>query len=89
MPAAARKNDQGEPHKQEPYIINDGSPDVSINGQPAARFGDPSTAHARHVSKIAGASESVFVNGQGLARVGDPLGGCTNIKTGSDNVNVG
>lgn len=89
MPAAARKNDQGEPHKQEPYTINDGSPNVFINGQPAARFGDPSNEHARHVAKISAASESVFVNGQGLARVGDPLGGCTKIKTGSDNVNAG
>jgi uncharacterized Zn-binding protein involved in type VI secretion len=89
MPAAARKNDQGEPHKQAPFVINDGSPNVFINGQPAARYGDPSTAHLKHVSKIAAASETVFVNGQGLARVGDPLGSCTKIKTGSENVNVG
>lgn len=89
MPAAARKDDQGEPHQNAPYTINDGSADVFINGRGAARQDDPSTQHLNHVSKISGASETVFVNGRGLARVGDPLSGCTKIKTGSDNVNAG
>jgi uncharacterized Zn-binding protein involved in type VI secretion len=89
MPAAARKDDQGEPHSQAPFTINDGSPDVLINGRAAARQDDPSTQHLNHVSKVSGASETVFVNGRGLARVGDPLGSCTKIKTGSDNVNAG
>jgi uncharacterized Zn-binding protein involved in type VI secretion len=89
MPAAARKDDQGEPHSQAPFTINDGSPDVLINGKAAARQDDPSTQHQNHVSTISAASETVFVNGRGLARVGDPLSSCTKIKTGSENVNAG
>lgn len=89
MPAAARKDDQGEPHTGAPFTINAGSDNVLINSRPAARQDDPSTQHQNHVSMISGASESVFVNGRGLARVGDPLTGCTVIKTGSDNVTAG
>jgi uncharacterized Zn-binding protein involved in type VI secretion len=89
MPAAARKDDQGEPHSQAPFTIDNGSPDVFINGRAAARKGDPSSSHINHVSTISAASESVFVNGQGLARVGDTFGSCTKIKTGSENVNAG
>jgi uncharacterized Zn-binding protein involved in type VI secretion len=94
MPAAARKTDPGVVHCSS-YTIAQGSPDVFINGLPAARVGDPSTTHLRpgspctsHVSTISQGSPDVFVNGIALARVGDPLSGCTTIAAGSPDVFV-
>ena len=96
MPAVARKGDAGVVHCSG-YTIATGSPDVFINGQPAARVGDTSTSHLRHgsprcvphVSTIAAGSSSVFVNGRPLARVGDPLTACTTIAQGSGDVFAG
>lgn len=95
MPAAARKSDPGVTHCSG-YTIAQGSPDVFINGLPAARVGDPSTTHLKpggkscvpHVATIASGSPNVFVNGIPLARVGDPLSACTTIAAGSPDVVV-
>ena len=96
MPAVARKGDAGVVHCSG-YTIATGSPDVFINGTPAARVGDTSTSHLRpgspgcnpHVSTISAGSSSVFVNGMPLARVGDPLTACTTIAQGSGDVFAG
>jgi uncharacterized Zn-binding protein involved in type VI secretion len=96
MPAAARKGDPGVVHCSG-FVIAQGSPDVTINGQPAARVGDPSTAHliparrrcAAHVSAIVRGSSTVFINGRAAARVGDPFGGCTRVAQGSPDVVIG
>lgn len=94
MPAAARQGDAGVVHCSG-FNIASGSPDVFINGRPAARVGDPSTTHLRpagpcvpHSSTIASGSPNVFVNGRALARVGDPFGGCTRVAQGSENVSA-
>jgi uncharacterized Zn-binding protein involved in type VI secretion len=92
MPAAARKGDRGVPHCSG-YTIANGSGDVFINNQPAARVGDSSTVHLKpgkpcrpHTAPIAQGSSTVFVNGKPLARVGDSLSGCTAIAQGSSDV---
>ena len=94
MPAAARRGDPGVIHCSS-YVIASGSPDVNINGRPAARVNDPSTSHLRpgapcisHVATIAQGSPDVYVNGQPLARAGDALGGCTRIAQGSPDVSA-
>ena len=102
MPAAARKGDPGVVHCSG-FVIAQGSPDVTINNQPAARVGDPSTTHltpggrnffgrrrcVAHGSQIASGSGSVFINGKSAARVGDPFGGCTKVAAGSPDVVIG
>lgn len=96
MPAAARKGDPGVVHCSG-FVIAQGSPDVTINNQPAARIGDPSTAHliparrrcAAHVSTIVRGSTTVFINGRAAARVGDPFSGCTRVAQGSPDVVIG
>jgi uncharacterized Zn-binding protein involved in type VI secretion len=95
VPAVARKGDAGVVHCSG-YTIATGSPDVFINGRPAARKGDMSTTHLlpgapcpAHAAPIQSCSGTVFVNGQGLARVGDTLAGCTSIAQGSPNVFAG
>lgn len=93
MAAVARQGDAGVTHCT-PYTIAQGSPNVFINGQPAARQGDSSTLHKKpggkscvpHVSSISSGSASVFVNGRPVARIGDSLADCTVIAQGSSNV---
>ena len=96
MAMAARMGDAGAPHCTA-YVIATGSPDVLIEGKPAARTGDVSSLHKMpggkncvpHVSKIVSRTSSVFVNGRPLAQVGDPLTGCTVIAQGCVSVFVG
>ena len=93
MSAVARLGDAGVTHCT-PYTIAQGSPNVFINGRPAARIGDSSTLHKKpggkncvpHVSVISSGSASVFVNGRPVARIGDSLADCTVIAQGSSNV---
>lgn len=95
MPGVARQGDAGLVHCTG-YTIASGSPNVRINGRPAARDGDFSTPHKRpggkkccvHTSTIQ-ASRTVKVNGRPLACMGDRLSGCTAIASGSKNVFVG
>jgi len=102
VPGAARVNDitlcweevedeEGNKHC-EPLTnaITQGSPNVLINGSPAARLGDATS----HPCSIITGSLTVLINGQPAARIGDLLS-CQceenrgNIATGSTNVLIG
>jgi uncharacterized Zn-binding protein involved in type VI secretion len=96
MPGVARQGDRGVPHCS-PYTISNGSPDVNVNGKPAAFKGSKSSAHLipfkrkcrPHTATVSKGSSSVFVNGKPIARVGDSLAGCTSIAQGSSDVFAG
>lgn len=93
MRPVSRMGDPGLVHCS-PYVIATGSPNVFINGLPAARVGDVSSVHLMpagdkcvpHVAPIVTGSPTVFVNGLPMARVGDYLGTCTVIISGSPTV---
>ena len=55
-----------------PGVITEGSSDVSIGGQSAARKGDAAAGEG----SIAGGSSNVFINGKPAARAGDLTTGC-------------
>ncbi|MBA0199462.1 S-type pyocin domain-containing protein [Pectobacterium carotovorum] len=99
MPGAARLNDIGSGHDCFPETpIIEGSPDVIINGQPAARQGDtvllhgcpcPNAPHGVHPRKIAEGSSTVIINGKNAARIGDGINCGGVIASGSGNVIIG
>ncbi|MGR6771241.1 type VI secretion system PAAR protein [Pectobacterium brasiliense] len=99
MPGAARLNDIGSGHDCFPETpIIEGSPDVIINGQPAARQGDtvllhgcpcPNAPHGVHSRKIAEGSSTVIINGKPAARIGDGINCGGVIISGSGNVIIG
>ncbi|WP_420065101.1 S-type pyocin domain-containing protein [Pectobacterium colocasium] len=99
MPGAARLNDSGSGHDCFPETpITEGSPDVIINGQPAARQGDtvqlhgclcPNAPHGVHSRKIAEGSSTVIINGKPAARIGDGIHCGGVIISGSGNVIIG
>ncbi|POD98856.1 type VI secretion system PAAR protein [Pectobacterium odoriferum] len=99
MPGAARLNDIGSGHDCFPETpITEGSPDVIINGQPAARKGDavllhdcpcPDAPHGPHSRKITEGSSTVIINGKPAARIGDSINCGGVIISGSDNVIIG
>ncbi|POD94446.1 S-type pyocin domain-containing protein [Pectobacterium odoriferum] len=99
MPGAARLNDIGSGHDCFPETpITEGSPDVIINGQPAARKGDavllhgcpcPNTPHGVHPRKISEGSATVIINGKPAARIGDGINCGGVIVSGSGNVIIG
>ncbi|WP_237613363.1 type VI secretion system PAAR protein [Pectobacterium parmentieri] len=99
MPGAARLNDIGSGHDCFPETpITEGSPDVIINGQPAARQGDvvllhgcpcPNAPHGVHPRKIAEGSSTVIINGKPAARIGDGINCGGVIVSGSGNVIIG
>ncbi|MCV9878967.1 S-type pyocin domain-containing protein [Brenneria izbisi] len=99
MPGAARLNDIGSGHDCFPETpIIEGSPDVSINGQPAARKGDtvqfhgcpcPDKPHGMHSRVIAEGSSTVSINGKPAARIGDGISCGGVIISGSGNVIIG
>lgn len=67
-----------------------GSPDVLINGAPAARVGDPVVGHGLppHAAPVmAAGSGTVLVNGIPLCRAGDPAT-CGHPASGSGDVIV-
>jgi len=49
----------------------------------------PGTPCPSHSAGITTGSLTVFVNGLGCGRVGDEITLCTNVATGSPNVNAG
>jgi uncharacterized Zn-binding protein involved in type VI secretion len=51
--------------------IQEGSPNVIINGRPAARLGDRTNCGV-----IVRGSSNVFINGRPMARTGDNTSGC-------------
>ncbi|WP_245929654.1 type VI secretion system PAAR protein [Brenneria roseae] len=99
MPGAARLNDIASGHDCFPETpIVEGSPDVIINGQPAARQGDtvllhgcpcPNAPHGVHPRKIAEGSSTVLINGKPAARIGDGINCGGVIISGSGNVIIG
>jgi uncharacterized Zn-binding protein involved in type VI secretion len=95
MPAAARRGDPGLIHCS-PWTIANGSPDVYINGRPAARVGDKTSLHLRpglicppHTAAISQGAATVFINGRPAARVGSAVAGCTKVIGGSSDVEIG
>lgn len=97
MPGVARAGDSGLIHCSS-YVIASGSPNVLVNGRPAARVGDASSLHlkpigkskcAPHVAVITSGSPTVLINGRPAARIGSGLADCTRIVQGSTNVIVG
>ncbi|KGA42816.1 S-type Pyocin domain-containing protein [Pectobacterium odoriferum] len=99
MPGAARLNDIGSGHDCFPETpITEGSSDVIVNGQPAARQGDavllhgcpcPNAPHGVHSRKIAEGSSTVIINGKNAARIGDGIHCGGVITSGSGNVIIG
>ncbi|MDF8330901.1 type VI secretion system PAAR protein [Aeromonas salmonicida] len=76
-----------------PTPITAGSPDVFIDGIPAARVGDPLAPHDKpnhppHPRKIASGSSTVLVNGKPLAITGGAVD-CGGVIIGSGTVIVG
>lgn len=99
MPGAARLNDIGKGHECFPDTpVIAGSPDVIINGQPAARVGDavathgcpcPNVPHGMHSRAISAGAATVIINGKQAARIGDAIDCGGAISTGSGNVIIG
>ncbi|MBN3214472.1 S-type pyocin domain-containing protein [Pectobacterium polaris] len=99
MPGAARINDIGSGHDCFPETpITEGSTNVIINGQPAARKGDtvllhdcpcPNVPHGPHSRKITEGSSTVIINGKPAARIGDSISCGGVIISGSGNVIIG
>ncbi|RMO91504.1 Rhs protein [Pseudomonas syringae pv. maculicola] len=72
--------------------IVSGSPNVSINGKPAARAHIDTAECEQHAEKpqvLAQGSDSVSINGQPAARVGDRTACDGKISAGSSNVFIG
>ena len=91
MPAAARLFDPSN----HPGAVMQGSPNVFINGLPAARKGDQHVCALAPVagphppSAVAGGSATVFINGQPAARQLDTVGCGASIAGGSPTVQIG
>lgn len=71
--------------------IVEGSPDVSVNDQPAVTVGDTVERHGRGAhrsSKMSAGSATVFVNGKPLCREGDSAS-CGHPASGSSDVSAG
>lgn len=94
-PQAARLGDMGAGHGCfPPTPIMAGSPDVLINGRPAARVGDPLLLHGcgncpPHPRSISAGSGNVIINGKPAARAGDAIGCGGSISNGSGDVLIG
>lgn len=98
MAKAARLTDTGSGHDCfPPSPVTSGSPDVKINGLPAARVGDTlephscscGGGHGSHPRTIVAGSSSVRINGRPAARTGDAIDCGGVLISGSGNVNIG
>lgn len=106
MPGAARVGDAetgscpvgpGGSSMAGPLAISSGSPDVFINGSPAARSGDPyggehvafDDPHPTHGVTCEQGSSSVFINGKPAFRIGDSTSCPSTQVGGSGNVIIG
>ncbi|MDD0808738.1 PAAR domain-containing protein [Curvibacter sp. RS43] len=85
---AARQGDIAKHKGEAPAPILEGSPNVLINGLPAARMGDKSK-HRKTPEAIIEGSGSVKINGQAAARVDDKVACGQVIISGSGNVFIG
>jgi len=88
MPLAARLNDTDTGHGLcgSTPIIDAVSPNVIINGLPAATLNSILADHCLHSRAVSAGSPTVMVNGKPLARVGDPINCGGTIAQGSPNV---
>ncbi len=76
-----------------PTKVTAGSPDVFIDGLPAARVGDPLEPHDKpnspmHSRAIATGSSTVFINGKPAALTGGAVS-CGGVTIGTGTVNIG
>lgn len=91
---AAKVGDIGTDHDGfHPTAIIAGSPDVFIDGIPAARVGDPLAPHDKpnnppHPRSIASGSSTVFINGKPAALTGGAVD-CGGVIIGSGTVVIG
>ena len=91
---AAKLGDIGTDHDGfHPTKIISGSPDVFIDGMPAARVGDPLEQHDKpnhppHPRTISSGSTTVFVNGKPIAITGGSID-CGGVVIGAGTVFVG
>jgi uncharacterized Zn-binding protein involved in type VI secretion len=98
MPSVARVGDAIAPHGcWSGGVITSGSPDVIIEGSPAARVGDSGTPHSwicpnppgPHGVVISAGSGTVLINGQPAARVGDATACGSVVSAGAGTVIAG
>lgn len=91
---AVKVGDIGTEHDGfHPTKVTAGSPDVFIDGMPAARVGDPlephdKPKHPKHARAIASGSSTVFINGKPAALTGGSIS-CGGVTIGSGTVNIG
>ncbi|MBO6850380.1 MAG: type VI secretion system PAAR protein [Marinobacter sp.] len=76
-----------------PTPVIAGSPDVLIDGKPAARVGDPLAPHSKpkhppHPRTISGGSSTVMINGKPAAVTGGAIS-CGGVTIGSGSVVIG
>lgn len=76
-----------------PTKVTAGSPDVFIDGVPAARVGDPLEPHdkpnnPKHGRTIATGSSTVFINGKPASLTGGKIS-CGGVTIGNGTVNIG
>ena len=98
MAAAAKVGDTGTPFVTIPVIVT-GSPDVFINGTPAARENDITASFQKRqgqktivvTSTILAppGNPTVFVNDKPIAQIGTPMTNGAKVITGSLNVSIG
>lgn len=91
---AVKVDDIGTEHDgYPPTKVTSGSPDVFIDGKPAARVGDPLEPHdkpnsPKHGRVIATGSSTVFINGRPAALTGGAVS-CGGVTIGTGTVNIG
>nr|VVV06126.1 hypothetical protein AW0309160_03610 [Aliivibrio wodanis] len=94
MAKAVKVGDRGTDHDGFPAtLVTGGSPDVKIDGMPAARVGDPLAPHSKpkhppHGRKITSGSATVFINGKPAAITGSTIS-CGGVTIGNGTVNIG
>jgi uncharacterized Zn-binding protein involved in type VI secretion len=89
--ASARKNDPHDCSKDNHSggVITEGSPNITIEGSPAARVGDAASCENGGNNLIQEGSATVFFNGKSAARVEDALEHGGVITQGASNVFIG
>ncbi|MDW6094306.1 type VI secretion system PAAR protein [Vibrio rhizosphaerae] len=94
MAKAVRVGDTGTAHDGfPPTPVTSGSPDVFIDGIPAARVGDPLESHSKpkhppHARKISSGSSTVMINNKPAAITGGSVN-CGGVTMGGGTVNIG
>lgn len=91
---AVRVGDIGTDHDGFPATpVISGSPDVLIDGKPAARVGDPLAPHSKpkhppHGRTVSSGSTTVLINGRPAAITGGSIS-CGGVTIGGGSVNIG